>query len=161
MLPEEATTAGLASHSGHFCSFGDKQNLTPKTGLKDWYKMEGVDLGNAGVGNLALMRADSVGVATRWEWPTGASFVSEVTADQLRVVKNLLKIGQHRKDQQSKDCAGHVVGKVLDMDMAVRANKQRIAKMLETWVQSGELREYRAKDEYRALKDFIGTPQDC
>jgi hypothetical protein len=51
-----------------------------------------------------------------------------------------------------------VVGEILEIDTSVKAERQRVAKMLETWVGSGDLREYKAKDEYRALKDFIGTP---
>ena len=99
----------------------------------------------------------SVGVVTGWEWPTGASFVSDVTKDQLQGIKNLLSLGSHRKDPQSKEWAGYAVAKILDIDVTVKAEKQRVAKMLETWVETGELRAYRAKDEHRVLKDFIRT----
>jgi hypothetical protein len=155
MLVEEAQKAGLPSPAGYFRAYGDKQNLTQKTGLPDWYEMESVDLGNGGGGNLAFMQSDSVGVATRWEWPTSGSFVQDVTPDQLRTIKNRLALGQHRKDQQSKDWAGHIVGEILEIDMSVKANRQRVAKMLETWIESGELQAYKARDEYRAMKDYI------
>jgi hypothetical protein len=46
---------------------------------------------------------------------TNASFTDGVTADQLQAIKNWLKIGEHRKDNQSADWAGYVVGKVLDL----------------------------------------------
>jgi hypothetical protein len=79
MLAEDAKAAGLPTNVGYFSSFGDKQNLTPKPGMRDWYKMESVDLGNGGsAGNLNFLSSDSVGVVTQWEWPTDRSFVDGV-----------------------------------------------------------------------------------
>jgi hypothetical protein len=71
MSNEQAAKAGLPGPFGYFSSFGDKQNLTPKTGMRHWYKMEGIDLGNGGKGNLAFMQSDrrwsghQVGLANR------------------------------------------------------------------------------------------------
>jgi hypothetical protein len=108
MSGDEAKEAGLAGPSGYFSAKDDKQNLTLKTGLRDLYKMESVSLSNGCKGNLAGLRADSIGVVTRWHWPTNASFTEGVTADQLQEIKNWLKVGEHWKDNQSTDWAGCV-----------------------------------------------------
>jgi hypothetical protein len=115
--------------------------------------LEGVDLGNAGEGNLAFMRADNIGVVTRWDWPTSESFVEDVTKVQLQGVKNQLTLGQHRKDPRSKDWAGYVVGEVLEGGEAARRQ------VMDTWIECGDLREYKVRDEYRKLKQCIGVPQ--
>src|SRR5258707_4463356 len=109
MTNEEAKAAALQSPSGYFSAKDDKQNLTLKTGTRDWYKMESVSLGNGGKGNLSILRSDSIGVVTRWQWPTQASFVEEVTGQQLQAIKDRLKAKAYRKDAQSKSGAGYVV----------------------------------------------------
>ena len=53
MTYEEAKAAALESPSGYFSAKDDKQNLTLKTGGRDWYKMENVSLGNGSTGNLS------------------------------------------------------------------------------------------------------------
>jgi hypothetical protein len=144
-----------------FSVINDKENLTPQTALRDWYKMESVSLGNGGKGNLASLRADSIGVVTRWHWPTNASFTENVTGDQLQAIKNWLKIGEHRKDNQSTDWAGYIVGKVLDLgtskDTMKTDDKRRITRMLEAWVTEGHLKEFTTKvDSHR--KAFLTVP---
>ena len=52
MSYEEAKAAALESPSGYFSAKDDKQNLTLKTGTRDWYKMESVSLGKGGTGNV-------------------------------------------------------------------------------------------------------------
>jgi hypothetical protein len=145
MTADQAKAAGLESPAGYFSAINDKENLTPQTGLRDWYKMESVSLGNGGTGNLAALRSDNIGVVTRWNFPSNASFTEDVTADQLQAIKNLLKIGEHRKDNQAADWAGYAVGKVLGLGASKAAMKphdrKRITLMLNTWVTEGHLKE--------------------
>jgi AAA domain len=149
MSLDEAKAAGLESPSGYFSAKNDKENNTPQSHLKDWYKMESVSLGNGGTGNLAALRSDNIGVVTRWQYPSNASFTEDVTGEELQAIKNWLKIGEHRKDVQCDDWAGYVVGKVLDLGTSKGTMKshdrQRIKRMLDTWVTEGHLKEYMVK----------------
>jgi hypothetical protein len=160
MSLEEAKLAALESPVGYFSAKDDKQNLTLKTGGRDWYKMESVSLGNGGKGNLAALRSDNIGVVTRWDWPTNASFAEAVSGDQLQAIKNLLKIGDHRKDNQSTEWAGYAVGKVLELGASKAAmkpdDKRRITRMLDTWVTEGHLEEFTAKVD-RQSRLFLRT----
>jgi hypothetical protein len=113
MSYEEAKAAALESPVGYFSSKDDKQNLTLKTGGRDWYRMIGVSLGNGGTGNLACLRSDNIGVVTRWDGPTRESFVEEVTGEQLQAIKDRLKAGAYRKDAQANAWAGFAIGEVL------------------------------------------------
>jgi hypothetical protein len=160
MSVDDAQKAGLPTNVGYFSSFGDKQNLTPKTGTRDWYKMESVDLGNGGNGNLAFMQSDNIGVVTQWEWPTDKSFVEGVTADQLQAIKNRLYLGEYRESDQAKEWAGDVVAEVLGMDVSDKAEKARVVKMLKTWIKEGHLEVYKKNDANRIPRDFIRT-QGC
>jgi hypothetical protein len=158
---EEAKLAALESPVGYFSAKDDKQNLTLKTGGRDWYKMESVSLGNGGTGNLSCLRSDNIGVVTRWDWPTRDSFVEEVTDEQLLAIKNWLKIGEHRKDPQANDWAGYAVGKALDLGASKETmethDRQRIKRMLDTWVKDGVLKERTSKVDGHQ-RTFLTTP---
>jgi len=158
MTPDEAKKAGLQSASGHFSAKDDKQNLTLKSGSRDWYKMESVSLGNGGTGNLSILRSDTIGVVTRWQWPTQASFVEEVTGQQLQAIKDRLKAGAYRKDAQAKAWAGYVVGEVLGLGSSKEAmsdhDKRRVTRMLDTWMKDGQLEVYEQKVN-REFKEFV------
>jgi hypothetical protein len=160
MTTDQAKAAGLESPAGFFSAINDKENLTPQSGLRDWYKMESVSLGNGGTGNLAALRSDSIGVVTRWQYPSNASFTEDVTADELQAIKNLLKIGQHRKDNQATDWAGYTVGEVLGLGSTKEAMKthdrKRITRMLDSWVTEGHLMEFTAKVD-RQSRLFLRT----
>jgi AAA domain len=158
MTYEEAKAAALESPVGYFSAKDDKQNLTLKTGGRDWYKMESVSLGNGGTGNLSCLRSDSMGVVTRWQWPTDKSFVEDVTADQLQAIKNRLYLGEHRESAQSAKWAGNVVAEILGIDLFNKAEKARVVKMLKTWIDEGHLEVFKKNDETRRLRDFIRTP---
>jgi hypothetical protein len=149
MTADQAKAAGLESPAGFFSAINDKENLTPQTGLRDWYKMESVSLGNGGTGNLAALRSDNIGVVTRWQYPSNASFTEDVTGEELQAIKNWLKIGSHRKDSQCSDWAGYAVGKVLNLgtskDTMKDHDRQRIKRMLDTWQTEGHLKEYTDK----------------
>jgi hypothetical protein len=158
MSEEESKTAGLESAVGYFSATYDKENNAPKSSSKEWYRFADVSLGNGGKGNLAEMISDKVGVVTRWDYPTNASFTEGVTDDQLKAIKNLLKLGEHRESDQAKEWAGKVVAKVLEIDLDNRAVKSRVVKMLKTWIKDGHLEVYRKHDESRHYRDFIRTP---
>jgi hypothetical protein len=158
MSHEEAVKAGLESEVGYFSATYDNENNAPKSSSKEWYRFADVSLGNGGKGNLAQLKSDKVGVVTRWDWPTDKSFVEDVTADQLKAIKNLLLLGEHRESEQAKEWAGKVVAEVLEIDLDNKAEKARVVKMLKTWIKQGHLEVYKKNDEYRRLKDFIRTP---
>ncbi|SHN71595.1 AAA family ATPase [Bradyrhizobium erythrophlei] len=158
MTHEEAKAAALQSPSGYFSAKDDKQNLTLKTGSRDWYKMESVSLGNGGTGNLSGLRSDNIGVVTRWQWPTQASFVEGVTSQQLLSIQDRLKAGAYRKDPQAKAWAGYVVGEVLGLgstkEVMTGHDKQRVRRMLDTWLKDKQLEVYEQKVN-REFKEFI------
>ena len=158
MSADDAKKAGLESPAGYFSAIYDKENNTPQTRLRDWYKMISVSLGNGGKGNLAQLKSDQIGVVTRWDFPSNASFTEDVTGEQLQAIKNWLKLGMHRKDAQCKDWAGYAVGKVLNLgtskDTMEDHDRHRIKRMLDTWLKDGILKEYTEKVD-RTYRPFL------
>jgi AAA domain-containing protein len=163
MSDEDAKKAGLDSPDRYFSEINDKENMSPKNRKNQtWYKFESVFIGNCpGKGNLAKMRSDSVGVVTRWYWPSNASFTEGVSDDQLQAIKNLLKVGEHRKDNQSAEWAGYAAGKILGLgtskaDMK-KDDRRSITHMLDAWVNDGHLKEYTIMVDSRK-KACLTTP---
>jgi hypothetical protein len=161
MSSDEAKSAALESPSGYFSAKDDKENLTPESGDRDWYRMVGVSLGNGGTGNLSCLRSDNIGVVTRWYWPTQASFTEEVTPEQLQAITNWLKIGEHRKDPQANEWAGYAVGKALNLGTSKETmeghDRQRIKRMLDTGVKEGVLKERTSKVDGHQ-RTFLTSP---
>jgi hypothetical protein len=120
--------------------------------------VESVSLGNGGTGNLSCLRSDSIGVVTRWQWPSQASFVEGVTGEQLQIIKDRLKAGAYRKDPQATAWAGYLVGEVLGLGSSKETmqghHKQRIKRMLDAWVNDRQLEVYEQKVN-REFKEFI------
>jgi hypothetical protein len=75
--------------------------------------MESVSLGS--VGKLSCLRSEGIGVVTRWQWPTQASFTDGVTGEQLQAIKDGLKPGACRKDAQATEWVGFMVGDILGL----------------------------------------------
>jgi hypothetical protein len=158
MSPEDAVKAGLESPVGYFSAIYDKENNAPQSSSKEWYKIEGISLGNGGKGNIAQLKSDHVGVVTRWDWPSNASFTEDVTSDQLQAIKNRLLLGEHRESEQARDWAGKVVAQILGIDVDDKAGKARVVRMLKTWIKEGHLEVYTKNDANRISRDFIRTP---
>jgi hypothetical protein len=166
MSSDDAKKAGLESPSGYFSAIDDKENLTPQTRQRDWYKMESVSLGNGGKGNLSVLRSDNIGVVTRWQWPSNASFTEAVTGQQLQAIKDCLKAGAYRRDIQAKDWAGYVVGEILGLGSTKETmeshDRQRIKRMLDTWLTDGHLRVYKEKVNRDPLpKEFLTSAESA
>ncbi len=69
---------------------------------------------------------------------SNACFTEDVTSEELQAIKNLLKVGEHRKENQSTEWAGYKVGEVLGLgtskDTMEKRDRQRITRMLDAWV---------------------------
>jgi hypothetical protein len=144
MTKDEAEKAGVEDgHWRYFRAELGKSNMAPPPEKADWHRLESVDLG----------QGDNVGVVTRWTWPDA---FQDVTAHDLLAVQKRIGEGAWKKDPQADDWAGIAVGSVLDLDPARKSDKERIKKLIDTWVKNDALREERRKDpKQRREKPFI------
>jgi hypothetical protein len=105
MSKEEGETAGVENSHQYFRTYIDKQNLAPAAEHSDWFKIEGVNLGNGPNGY-----GDSVGVVIPWKWP---DLMADVTARDLLQVQTVISKGRYRASPQSPDWAGNAVAQAL------------------------------------------------
>lgn len=161
MTPDQAKAAGLDSPVGYFSAKDDKQNLTQKSGSLDWYRMQSVSLGNGGgTGNLSFLRADDIGVVTKWHWPSKSALVDEITPEQLQKIKDRLSDGMSRKDAQAAAWAGFVVADALGLGASKEtlqdADRRRMKRLLDELLSAGHLKVCERKVN-RETKEFLAT----
>lgn len=151
MSDKEAQDSGVENPRLYFRAFNDKSNLAPPADRSDWFKIESVQLGNGPDGD-----GDSVGVVTRWEWP---SAFGGLTTDDLFRVQKAIAGGAWRQSVSAKDWAGIVVADVLDLDLTDAAAKAKVKSLLRTWIENKALRVVQRPDESRHERPFVEVDQ--
>jgi hypothetical protein len=148
MTPNEGEKFGVESPSFYFRVGGmnDKANLAPPAQAR-WHRTTGLELGNG----------DQVAVVVAWK-PTGL-FEGLSTSD-LKAVQAKIAAGRWRESSQSKDWAGHAVAAVLKLDIVGRdakakANRARVASLLDVWIKNDALRVAEGKDSKSMPRSFI------
>lgn len=63
--------------------------------------------------------------------------------------------GDWRQDSQAKDWAGKLVAEVLNLDLELKADQQRVKIILKTWLGNGVLKIERRRDEKGNDRPFI------
>lgn len=151
MSDKEGQDSGVDNPRLYFRAFNDKANLAPPADKSDWLRIESVCLGNGPDG-----LGDSVGVVTRWEWP---SAFGDVTTDHLFRVQKAIAAGDWRQSASAKGWAGVAVAEVLGLDLSDPAAKAKVKTLLRTWIDNKALKVVQRPDESRHDRPFIEVDQ--
>ncbi|QPC43465.1 bifunctional DNA primase/polymerase [Kaustia mangrovi] len=154
MSDEQAGQAGVPREErfSYFSVNLGKANLAPSTGSLAWRRLESVPLGN---GQGIAKPQDHAGVVVPWQWPTAEAIAGEVAPDALEAIKARIRGGAFRQNEQAKDWVGLVVAEVLGIE-ADKAGKRKIKKLLNAWLDDGQLREVVKPDPVkREPKKFV------
>lgn len=154
MTEQEAKNSGVDNRRLFFSVLDDKPNLAPPAEKRDWFKLVSIDLGNNPLGGVG---GDSVGVATRWEWPDP---LDGVTGGDFERAAAAIKAGQWRANSQAKDWVGLPVAKALGLSLAVKPERAKVAGLIKIWRTSGALVEVEKTDERRKVKKFVEVASD-
>jgi hypothetical protein len=133
----------------YFSVSDDKHNRAPAEAA-DWYRIEGVLLGNGGPEG-----GDSVGVVVRWIPP---SAFDGVGPSDLRRVQNRIAAGSWREDVRSRErWAGNAVAATLGLDPEI--DRRRISEMLRQWIANGALKVAERRDAKSMPRKFVEVGQ--
>lgn len=154
----EAVRMGLEAKAGRMFRFADgKNNLAPPADSDGrWFEMVSVGLGNGveGDGIDRLMSGDHVGVVTLYKG--GAEVMGVVGAGAEAEAMNALRCGEWRRDSRAGEAwAGHIVARVMGLDVEEAGDKARCKAILSEWIKRGLLREVDKRDGARRLRTFI------
>jgi hypothetical protein len=147
MSKDDAEAAGVPQkHKGYYFSVRNgKANMSPPAEKADWFKFVSIPLENGTPEN----QGDQVGVVTKWKFP---GLFDDMEVSDLFAIQKAIDAGQWRADTRSPDWAGNAVAKVLELDIAAPADKNRIKAMLKVWLETGALKEAERLDEHRHPK---------
>lgn len=126
-----------------------KANLAPASAAR-WFKLTAEPLGNA----TPDRPEDFVAVADTWTPPDTMEGIS--LADLLAVQKAVDRQGL-RESVQANDWAGHIVGRVLDLNSSIEPDKQKIKNALRAWLASGALVIEQIKDNKGNIRPVIAV----
>jgi hypothetical protein len=120
----------------------DKSNLVVPAESAEWRRFVSVELGNG----------DSVGVVTRWEYP---SAFRDMEAGDLLRVQQAIAAGDWRESSQAKDWAGRAVADVLGLDLDSEPARSRVKAMLKKWIENDALKVVKRKDKGRKGRPYV------
>jgi hypothetical protein len=155
MTEDEAKKCGVENRRLHFSVFDDKANMAPPAEKRDWFKLVSVDLGNNPLGDGTA--GDRVGVATKWEWPDPLDGVTGGDFDRAAAA---IKAGEWRANSQAKKWVGVPIAKALNLSLAMKHERAKVAGLIKIWLASGALVTVEKPDEARKMKTFIEVAGD-
>jgi hypothetical protein len=152
MSADEAAGFGISDAELHFRTFLAKANMAPPASDSKWFRLQGVDLGNAD----GEYPSDNVAVVTAWTPPDA---FQGVTPDDLAEVMRRVddQAGKQRNatsgevrfamNSQSGKWVGNVVADVLGLDAGDKAVRKRIGAIVGTWLANGRLKAVKVRDK--------------
>jgi hypothetical protein len=155
MTPVEAMKLGVSESERrrYFRAYDDKNNRAPPAESSDWYRLEGVPLGN---GADMFDHGDDIQVVVPWTPPRASDRVGDA---ELLLVQEKIEAGRWKANAQSPDWAGHAVADALGLDLDSLGVRQRVRALLKGWLTDGSLREEQLRDSSRKLRPHIVVGQ--
>jgi len=136
MTADEAAKAGIETHIDHFrIEAAGKNNLSRPSPHATWLRRVSIDLPNG----------DSVASIEPWKWPDAFEGVNVEHACKIQREVAAMK-DPPRANPQSAAWVGHVIGRVLGMDVRDKSDKSRIIAMVKSWLKTGVLKQIYVHD---------------
>jgi len=149
MTEEEAAKAGVKARRAYFRVDQGKVSMGPPPDSAEWYHIAGVTLPNGD----AFEEGDSVGVVERWEWPDP---FAGVTPDHAQLVQQAVERGgPYRLDFRASDWVGKAVAGMLGVNPDNKADRERIKRLVDTWVSTGVLETYQQRDAQGKERTYV------
>jgi hypothetical protein len=124
----------------------DKSNRAPAE-QGDWYRLASVRLANGGAEG-----GDSVGVVEHWAPPEISAIFDHATRAKIQAE---ITSGDWRAHISAADWAGNAIARVIGANIAVPADRKRVAALLKDMLAKGQLRVEQRQDASRHMRDFI------
>ena len=149
MTEDEASVAGIERSRLHFRVDDGKANLAPPADKSTWFKLASVDLGNGHMG-----AGDSVGVVTPWEYKL-PNPLDDVSVADLRAAQKAVSNGRWRESSRSPDWVGIAVADALGLDLAKKADKAKVKRLLQIWISAGMFVVVEGKNADYQTKSYV------
>jgi AAA domain len=125
----------------------DKTNLAPP-GKATWIRLVPVELPNGEAGRPG----DKVQAVEPWDHPQP---FDNVTADDMRWMRDCVRDGDYRRDVRSADWVGRPLAQRLGLDPDDKGDRKRLGTILNAWFANGALATEIRKDDQRKKREFV------
>jgi hypothetical protein len=151
MTPVEAVKLGLSESERrrYFRAYDDKNNRAPPAESSDWYRLEGVPLGN---GPDMFDHGDDIQVVVPWTPPRASDGIGDV---ELLKVQEVIASGEWRKHEQASPWAGIAIADALGLDLGAAGVRPRVRALLKGWLADGSLQEEWRPDGARNPRPWV------
>jgi hypothetical protein len=153
MTEDEAMKSGVANHRYYFRIGDMESNLAPPSAdVNRWYEKLSVQTPNG----------HYIGAVQPWKWPDAFDGVSKEDARKVQLAISHMEDDPPLESVQSSRWAGHIVARILGLDLEDKADKARVQNMLRTWVKTNVLTvvEVRNPRAGRDVKAIIAGPNN-
>jgi hypothetical protein len=127
----------------------DKANRAP-AGVADWFRLTSVRLANGGADG-----GDDIGVIERWTPPDAAVTALEYDEVVRAKVQAVIGVRAWRVHPSAKNWAGHAVAEIIDADLTIPSDKQRVKFLLADMCAKRQLQTAKGLDANRHQRDFV------
>jgi hypothetical protein len=148
MTKKEADDAGIENPRLYYRAFDGKPNLSYPVEKSEWYKLNNVSLGNGRDGKPS----DEMGVVSRWTYP---DTLADVTASDWDKCAAAIRASTWRAHHSSNRWVGNCIAQVMGLDVAKKADRKKVTKLISMWKAAGSLIEYEDLDERSEKRQFI------
>lgn len=149
MTEDEAAKVGITARRAYFRVDQGKTSMGPPPDRAEWYHIASVNLQNGD----AFEEGDSVGVVERWEWPDP---FAGITPEHARLVQQAVATGgPYRLDAQAAAWVGKRVADILELDIEDKADREKLKRLVKTWVANGVLETFEGMDDRRRERTFV------
>jgi hypothetical protein len=128
----------------------DKHNRTPAE-KGTWFHRNSMELGNGSLEH----RGDSVAALEPWSPPT--THIRQLTTWDIYEVQRLVDAKEYRADIQAIEWVGHVIAKVLELDLEKTTDKRRTKDVQKDLIISDFLQVVERKDALSKPRKFVVT----
>lgn len=109
MTKAQAKKVGAHNNRAYFREDNGKSNMAPPPDGARWYRLQGVDLGNASMTGPA----DNVATVVHWDWPEDLG--NDLTPDQQELILQRIRDEEPGTGPRAPDWVGYIIMDVLNM----------------------------------------------
>jgi AAA domain/RepB DNA-primase from phage plasmid len=125
----------------------DKTNMAPP-GKATWVHLVNVELPNAD----GVKPGDQVQAIEAWDYPQP---LDNVTADDMRWIRDTVRGQNYRADPRSPDWVGRPLASRLGLDPDERGDRKKLSAILRVWFTNGVLAIDTRRDEKRRPRPYV------
>lgn len=154
MSEDEASLFKIQNRLSYFRVGNGKANLAPRSDESLWRRIIGFDLNNFDDD----LNSDVIGVVEKWDVP---GLFAGCPSNAAEMAQRIVMAGDYRLSNQSEDWVGFALCAMMGLDMDNPAEKKRLGRIVDKWIETGVLQKVSMADGKRRPREFVRAETLC